>query len=195
MEMLKIIRLLVLFSFFSAPAHAANLWGVSWGDTFDTVKKRFPDAELLDANKYNWCQGKSHDMCRHQVILMQEVVGVPSKVIFMFSSDAKLNQILISVEEAQKYTPKSLGIVFEQIKAILTAENGAPIGATSFSLTSNPKPFQKAWLDGRAQAAWHTKDSIISVTLTVLGAASEDTPTNGSMLFIKYIPLRLVSSY
>ncbi len=186
---------LVLAALLAGVAHAASPWGTTWGESYDNVKARFADAEFLDTSTMEMCKGSAKNVCQQrQVILKRSVVGsIPSRVIFEFSPEAKLNSILVMVEDAHKYTPQHLGILFEQIKALLETEHGKPVGATEFTLVAVPSRAQKSNFDGRGTAAWHTEDSIVTVDLGVYGAESELTPTRTSTLFLRYGPLGLFS--
>lgn len=188
--------LIFALSMLSFSAHAGNPWGVSWDETFDNIKNRYPSAELLDVHGKPGCENKNSNLiiCRNQIILKQSVVGIPAKAILGFSQENRLSSILVLIKEAGKYTPRRLGIIFDQINSLLANENGPPIGSTKFALVKKPDFLNKPWFDGSSESVWHTSDSIISVNLTVAGAESAETPSANSVLFIKYEPLQLISS-
>lgn len=188
--------LIFFLSIISFSAHAGNPWGVSWDEKFDDVRKRYPNAELLDAHGKPGCKNENSNLslCKNQIILKQSVVGIPAKVIIGFSQENRLSSILVFIEEAGKYTPRRLGIIFDQINSLLSKENGLPLGSTKFALIKKPDFLNKPWFEGSADSVWHTSDSIISVNLGVPGTESADTPSAYSDLFIKYEKLQLISS-
>ena len=157
----------------------------------------FSDAEVLDTSTEDFCKNSKSDACQtRQVKIRRKVAGdLPSDIIFEFSRSAELNSIIVMVAEAELYTPQHLGIIFHQIKTLITSEHGKPLGETDFSLTESPRSSSKRkWYNGHGVATWHTKDSIIKVNLSVIGAESEAMPTKGSVLYIHYLPLKLFSS-
>lgn len=193
-----VLRLLLLFLSVFGIAHAADPWGNTWGESFSTVRARFPEAEYLDNTTMAGCESSTAEHClKRQVILHNQLIGnLPSRIIFGFARNAKLNSILIFLEDAGKYTPQRLGIAFDQIVSLLGSEHGEPMGKSAFTLAPSQDRFQKDLFNGSGMAVWHTKDSIISVELTVQSAASESTPTGDrrSFLYVGFKPLQLFSA-
>lgn len=184
--------ILLLCAMLMGNVSAASPWRTTWGESFNSVKAKYPEATILDMSAESFCKGSSAEACQmRQVILNRSVVGgLPARVIFGFSPEAKLKNIHVYLDEVEKYTPNRLGIAYTQLQLLLEKEYGKAVGAPAFSL--RPDLRLSKGLSGKATSIWHTDDSIISLNISVFGTDSEDTPTKSSFFYISYMPLELI---
>ncbi len=194
-DQVKIARYaLLLCAVFAGHVYAADPWGTTWGESFDSVKAKYPEAKVLDLSKADYCKGSKIETCQQrQVEVSRTIAGnLPARVIFIFSPEAKLASVLVSLEEPEKYTPSRLGIAYKQMQLLLEKEYGKPIGGADFALKPDPSPYNKNGLSGQAASVWHSDDSVISLDVKVIGTDSETKPARVSILFISYKPLQLI---
>jgi hypothetical protein len=194
-EQVQIARcVLLLCAVFTGNVFAADPWGTTWGESFNSVKAKYPEAEVLDTSKADYCMGSKIESCqKRQVEVRRTIAGsLPARAIFVFTPDAKLSSVLVSLIEPEKYSPSRLGTAYIQLQNLLEMEYGKAVGANSFVVRPDPNRFNKNSMGGKANSIWHTKDSIVSLDVFAFGTDAEDKQTNTSGLFITYSPLRLI---
>lgn len=177
----------------ASAAQAESPWGTNWGDTFEQVSVKLPDAARTEAPLVP-CSTIANVPCGKYLLAVEnyQIAGTPYSIRFSFTAAGRLAKIMLTLTEAERYSPGQAAIKYNQMRMLLTESYGTPLASTEFALIPNAgsgKNIKTPWLDGRGSSVWHTKDSLVDLQVAVIGATSADVPTSSvgsTMLWLTY---------